>query len=293
MVVSLRRGGAMLAVDETGAEPVSYIREGTEWIWGGDPAVWPGHAPVLFPIVGALKDETVRIGGREYHMKRHGFARRSRFTRLPSPPDALAFELGPGGKTMRQYPFRFRLRVTHTLTDDGFAVAYEVRNEDARPMPFAIGGHQSIRCPARAGESFSDYEVAFAEPEDRQAMTLDENGLLSPGRRVTVLEPDGRTLPLRYETFDGDALVFPHVRSRRVRLRSRRTGAGVQLRFDGFCDLGIWTPAGKRAPFLCLEPWQGMAAVAGETGNFEDKPDIVTLAPGAVYRASYRLSVTP
>lgn len=293
MVISLRRGGAMLAADETGAELVSYIRDGTEYIWDGDPAVWSGHAPVLFPIVGGLKDETVRIGGRECHMKRHGFARRSRFARLPSAEGSLAFELRPTAQTLAQYPFSFRLRVTHTLMPEGFATAYEVANEDTRPMLFALGGHQSIRCPLRAGEDFSDYEAVFFEPEDRRAMVLDKAGLVSPGRRVTVLAEDGRTLPLRYDTFDGDALIFPRLRSRGVTLRSRRTGAGAAMEFTGFCDFGIWTPAGRRAPFVCLEPWQGMAAVAGETGNFEDKPDIVTLAPGAVYRAGYRVDVTP
>lgn len=291
MVISLRRGGAGLAVDETGAELVSYVRDGVEFVWSGDPAVWSGHAPVLFPIVGALRDDTVRIGGTICHMKRHGFARRSRFTRLPAGENSLAFELVPTDDTRRQYPFEFRLRITHTLTEDGFATAYEVRNEDSRPMPFALGGHQSIRCPLREGESFGDYEVVFGEAEEHPAMLLDQTGLVDPHSRVPVLAPDGRTLPLRYETFDRDALIFPHIRSRRVTLRAREGGASVTMRFDGFCDFGIWTPVGKQAPFICLEPWQGMAAVAGETGRFEDKPDIVTLAPGEIYRAGYRVDV--
>lgn len=290
MQYTLRRGRAAARIDTRGAELLSFTLDGDEYVWNGNPAFWTGHAPVLFPIVGRLRDDTVRIEGREYSMKIHGFAKLSEFSVRAAEDGQITLELLPSEETRTRYPYDFALRITHTLTDNGFETAYEVENTDTRPIQFAIGGHQSFCCPIRGEGQFSDYEVAFEKEEEPWVRQLTPGHLVDTGRRIPI-RMEGRALPLDYALFDNNALIFQHLNSRSVRLQHRRTGKGLRLAFEGFTSFGIWTPAGKQAPFLCLEPWQGGDAEDADTGRFEDKPDIVTLAPGKTYRTSYRAEI--
>ena len=224
MELELKRGGRTARVETLGGELVSYRDErGLEYIWGGDPAYWPGRNPLLFPIVGMLKEGKIRFDGREYAMERHGFA---------------------------------------------------------RPLPFCLGAHTGFRCPLEAGERFEDYELVFPERESCPTLLL-RDGLLDRPAALPCLE-DTDTLPLDYRWFDAlDTLIFEG-------LRSRKSGRGVRVSFDGFPMLAFWTMPGKKAPYLCIEPWHGCAAGTAEGPEFTDKAHCIVLAPGESRTLAYR-----
>lgn len=288
MQITLQKGRLQAAVDTRGGELVSFQDgAGTEYIWGGDPAYWAGRNPILFPIVGSLKNGRVRIGGQEYAMDRHGFARRSEFTLAEQGEDFAVLELRDSPDTLARYPFPFLLRVRHQLTQDGFSTSFEVKNPGDTPLPYCIGAHTAFNCPLYPGERFEDYQLVFDQPEDAGSLPLTPEGLLSAGPHIPVLQ-NSDTIPLSHEPFDRlDTLIFDGLRSKGVRLVHKDTGRGVHMAFDGFPMIAFWTAAHKNAPYLCLEPWHGCAAWEDEPGDFADKPYCVTLQPGEAKTLTY------
>lgn len=288
MELELKRGGRTARVETLGGELVSYRDErGLEYIWGGDPAYWPGRNPLLFPIVGMLKEGKIRFDGREYAMERHGFARRREFTPAARGEDWVRLELRESAETLALYPYPFRLAVEQRLTDTGFSTAVTVANPGEGPLPFCLGAHTGFRCPLEAGERFEDYELVFPERESCPTLLL-RDGLLDRPAALPCLE-DTDTLPLDYRWFDAlDTLIFEGLRSRSVALRSRKSGRGVRVSFDGFPMLAFWTMPGKKAPYLCIEPWHGCDAGTAEGPEFTDKAHCIVLAPGESRTLAYR-----
>ncbi len=281
MELELVKGGLRAVVETYGGELVSFQdREGTEYIWSGDPAYWSGRNPILFPVIGALKDGTVMTEKGACRLARHGFARGMAFAAAELGEDFVTFELRDTRETLAAYPYPFRLQVTHRLTDSGFSTAYAVTNTGDAPMPFCLGGHTAYRCPLHEGERFEDYCLVFDEREDAPSIAVRPGGILGGYLDEPYLMGTD-TIPLRHEIFDkADTLIFDGLRSRGVRLVHERTGHGVRVDLGGFPMLGIWTMPEKNAPYICIEPWQGCAAYEDETGRFEDKPHAVILAPG-------------
>ncbi len=291
MQYTLKHAGAVAIADTMGGELISYkTKEGKEQVWCGDANYWTGHAPVLFPIVGALIDDTVKICGNNYSMAKHGFARKSEFEASSISENAITFILKANDATLTQFPFEFVLEVTHTLNDDGFTTTYNVKNNSAQNMPFCIGGHAGFACPINEGENFEDYQLVFDKPITKtKPLYTTPKSYMNPENRL-ALEWDGTTLPLNHKDFDIDVYILDDIPSQNVRLENKTTGEGVTFEFCGFSQLGIWTPPGKNAPFICLEPWQGLPAYENESGNFEDKPHVVHLANGENYKAGYKVT---
>ena len=289
MDITLKGGKTTAVVRTTGGELTSFRDgAGTEFIWIGDPAYWPGQNPVLFPIVGNLKDGKVEIKGRTYEMGRHGFARRSEFSVVEQGEDFAVLELREDERTLAQYPYPFCLRVTHRVTENGFSTAFQASNTGDGPMPFCIGAHTGINCPLYPGEKFEDYELLFDEPEEAASLLLTGDGLIAPGQ--AKLLDHSSILPLSYGLFERlPTVIFDALRSQGVTLRHKVTGRGVHMDFPGWPMIAFWT-AGEGAPYLCLEPWCGCAALEDESGAFEDKPHCVTLEPGK--SAGFQYAVT-
>ena len=281
MTFELKKGDLRAMARSLGGELVSLKdSEGLEYIWQGDPAFWAGQNPILFPIVGSLKNGRVDIGGRSYEMGRHGFARGSQFTLAERGEDFAVLGLRESEATLAQYPFPFHFRVRHQLTDAGFSTSFQVENTGTGPMPFCVGGHTAFRCPLLEGERFEDYQLVFDEAEDSDALPLTPEGLLAPGPGTPLLRGTD-TIPLSHEPFDRlDTLIFQGLRSKGVRLVHRDTGRGVRMEFGDFPMIAFWTMAHAQAPYLCLEPWYGCAAWDDESGRFQDKPHCITLQPG-------------
>lgn len=289
MRFTLSNASLQAAVQSRGGELVSLRdRAGTEYIWEGYPAFWSGRNPVLFPIVGSLKDGRVDIGGRSFEMGRHGFARQCEFAAVEQGGDFIVFELRENEDTLARYPFPFILRVRHQLLENGFSTAFTVENPGKTPLPFCVGAHTAIRCPLAAGERFEDYELVFDQKEDADTLLLTAGGLLHAGGTEPMIS--GGKTALDYSVFQRlDTIIFQGLRSRNAVLRHKETGRGVSLDFQQFPMVAFWTKPG--APFLCMEPWHGCAALDNESGLFQDKPHVITLAPGEKKELAYAFTL--
>ena len=283
--------GASLSVRSRGAELCSYIdAAGKERIWQADPAVWPGHSPVLFPIVGAPKNNTVRFASTEYPIRKHGFMMMREFALIEQTEDCLHFAADSDASTLTMYPYAFTLHILHHLVPGGFRTEFVIENRDTRPMPYCIGGHPGFICPMEEGACFEDYILRFSNEESGQ-IAVCPDGELIRGHEILPMRSN-REVPLVHTYFDEkDALIFTDLASREVDLVHAVSGKGIHFTFADFDVLGVWTRPGMTADYLCLEPWIGLNAYDNETGDFEDKPHVRTVAPGENHSVSYTATV--
>jgi galactose mutarotase-like enzyme len=278
---------------EKGAELQSILGPGgIEYLWQGDPAFWPRRSPLLFPIVGALPGGTFSYAGKTYKLGNHGFAKELEFRATERGPASMRFEAESDAGTLELYPFRFKLAVAYKAVGASLEVGYEVTNADSRRMPFSIGAHPAFRAPLEPGERREDYDLVFERPEtvDRHFLNSDN---LRTGESESLLR-GSPGLPVTGELFERGAIVLKDQVSRKLTLRSRVSGRFVELSFPDFPQLGIWSPkanASGLAPFVCIEPWFGVMPLAGSTQDLERKEAVLSLGPGAVFRASYTIRV--
>ena len=294
MQYSLSYQGASAVAQTLGAELISYRdSNGTEYVWGGDPCYWSSHAPVLFPIVGALKSDTVTFKGVPYNMPKHGIVRKREWEFVNKTQNSVTFKICSDAEIRNHFPYDFSLFVTHAISQNGFSTTYLVENTGNSALSVCIGGHAGFRCPLHDGETFEDYTITFEQKENCKPLYTDIAGILHKNQRTDVLESANSesVFPLKYSAFDNDVLVFDSLNSRSVIVQNEKRGGGFRFSFDGFNHLGIWTPPHKNAPFLCLEPWKGLPAWEDETGAFEDKPDIVCMDPHGMFTAGYKMEL--
>ncbi|HTN06555.1 aldose 1-epimerase family protein [Agriterribacter sp.] len=274
-----------ITVKEKGAELVSlyHKKDAIEYIWSGNPAFWAKHSPVLFPIVGALKNDTYYYNNKLYHLSRHGFARDRQFTLSAATASELCFTLESDAGTLQQFPFEFKLDMIYRLQQNGLTVMYRVTNTGSGNMYFSVGGHPAFSVPFVEGTDYNDYYLEFNEPELAGRWPISANGLIENDSAPLLVNT--QKLPLRKELFYRDALVFKNLRSRKVRLLSNRHNKGIAFDFAGFPYLGIW--AAKDADFVCIEPWCGIADPVTSNQQLPDKEGINRLAPQAVFERSW------
>lgn len=286
------RGGAVARANSKGGEFSSFrSASGREYIWQPDPNVWAGQSPILFPIVGSLKDDRVLIGGKPYSMFKHGLIRGHEFELERRGEDFVQLVFHSTPEMLERYPFAFSVHITHTVRADGFDTEFLVDNRSAHEMPMCIGGHPGFICPMNPGEQFTDYQLVFERPETGET-TLAPKGYLVTGTEKLDGFVQGNTLPLDHRLFDErDALIFNGLNSREVRLVHRETGKGLSFSFPKFEALGVWTAPFKNAGYVCLEPWQGIPALVDESGNFEDKPHVQMVRPGESYKLGYSMRI--
>lgn len=286
MEFELSKGTLRAVAESFGGELVSLKKAGEEYIWHGDAAYWSGRNPVLFPNVGRLNGGATEIDGKTYEMAQHGFARKCDFSVFDRGEDFIEFELRESEATLAQYPFAFSLRIRHELTDGGFSTTYRVENKGDTAMPFCIGAHTAFLCG-----NVEDYELIFSEKETAPTMLLTAEGLISPTATEPWLVDSDSFTPVYADFARLDTVIFEGLRSNSVNLRHRESGRGVRVDYEGFPMLAFWTPGEKRAPFLCIEPWQGCAAVEGEGEKFTDKRHCVVLDAGESRSFTYKITV--
>jgi len=257
---------------------------GLDVLWSGDPVWWNRRAPVLFPIVGRLRGDAATWRGREIRLGQHGFARDRRFAIAARGASSARFELADDAETRDAYPFAFHLAVIYRLAAEAVEITYAVFNPADEELPFSLGAHPGFRCPLLAGDRFEDHEIVFAQEERVQRHAV-HDGLIAAA--TEPLLSGERVLPLTPGLFDRGALVFADLVSRRVTLRSRRSDHGVELSFAGFPFFAVWSKPG--APFVCLEPWCGLADPVAATGRFEDKPGLIVLPPGGTFTVTHTI----
>jgi galactose mutarotase-like enzyme len=287
-LVTIGNGQLTAIIAAKGAEIQSLVpADGRDVMWTGDADVWPWHAPNLFPIVGALANDELVHDGQHYPMKQHGFLRHSVCEVLEAGPEACAFRLVDNPDTHEQYPFAFALTITYRIEGDRLGCAFSLHNPDSVPLYASIGIHPGFRRPL--GNTARDaHVVLFDKPEPAPIRRLGGR-TLAPDPRPTPVE--GRVLHLKDSLFDEDAVIFDKLASRRITYGAPG-GPAVEIDFADFPDLGIWAKPGI-APFVCLEPWQGMASPEGFAGDFAEKPGVVSLAPGATREWRYSIRILP
>ncbi|WP_375272866.1 aldose 1-epimerase family protein [Sphingomonas sp.] len=259
--------------------------DGHELMTNADPRWWSGRAPLLFPVVGKPANETIRVDGRDYPMKQHGFARRRDFAVIEAAPTRAVFALGDDAETRASYPFAFGLEVAFALDGATLDIGVTVRNPGDAPLPASFGFHPAFAWPLPYGAPREDHRVTFADDEPAALRVLNGDGQVSDEARKSPL--DGCTLHLSDEMFARDALIWDRVRSQSVRYGAD-TGPALEIAFPDTPMLGIWSKPG--APFVCVEPWHGIADPAGYAGEYRDKPGVFEVAPGAEKRVA--MSVT-
>lgn len=291
MEYTLSLGGISAKVASLGAELISLTDEkGTEYIWQGHPSGWTGRNPNLFPVIGAVKPEGIFYDGRAYPTPRHGFARHSDFTLVEKNESSITLELLSSAETLALYPYSFRLRISHRLTEKGFRTEYEVLNIGDKDMHYCVGGHTAFNCPLDDTEKFSDWKLIFEKSESNKALLPLEGGFISYDNSMEAIV-DGSFIPLDHELHDRiDTLIFDGLNSGSVRLVSP-TGRGVEMDFSDFPMIAFWTAPGKHAPYICLEPWQGCGALCDEDGEFANKPHAVHLSPGESKALGYTVTI--
>jgi galactose mutarotase-like enzyme len=283
---TISNGSLSATIKAAGAELCSLIdaRE-RELIWQAGPA-WPRHAPILFPIVGRLKDDVLHLRGKTYPMKQHGFARDLRFAWSKTLPEACTLSLQDDEATHARYPFPFQLDVTFALHERSLTIGYDVTNKGDVDMPASIGAHPAFNWPLAGGADKSSHTIVFPQKETAPIRRLSD-GLLRPQTCPTPVQ--GTTLPLSEALFVDDAVIFEHLASRSLRYAAP-DHPGIEFSWEGFRELGLWSkPAG--APFLCIEPWHGFASPADFDGEFGEKPGLMHLAPGETRHFSHRIAV--
>lgn len=287
---SLENELLQIRVKEDGAELSSLQHKGNglEYLWQADPAVWARHAPILFPVVGKLKDNTYHYEGKSYFMGQHGFARDLSWEREASAADQLVFLLREAAQTLQKYPFSFELRTIYNLEKDTLSVTYEVKNTNEVEMPFSIGAHPGFRCPLQEGEVYEDYYLEF-EKQEAFSRQLLKDGLRTGNSRPVLLQNE-RQLPLSTTLFESDAIVLEGVTSSWLDLRSRNHAHGLRFFIEGFPYLGIWTKPGNRE-FICLEPWHGVADRQEGQADIRQKEGIHILPAGDSFRCQFKISL--
>jgi galactose mutarotase-like enzyme len=284
--VTIGNGRLTATVAAKGAELQSLVPAGgADVMWSGDPAMWGWHAPNLFPIVGGLAGDILLHDGKSYPIKQHGFLRHSVLDVVRSDAEACAFRLTDGEETRAQYPFAFQLVIAYRVAADRLECEWTLHNPATTPLYASVGLHPAFRRPL--GNAPRDaHVVLFDKPETAPIRRL-AGRQIDPEPKPTPVE--GRVLHIRDELFDADAIIFDRLASRKLTYGAPG-GPAVELDFPDFPDLGIWAKPG-RTPFLCLEPWQGMASPLGFAGEFSKKPGVVTLAAGAM--RTWRYAIRP
>ena len=287
--IAITSGDLSAEVDPHGAQ-LSTLRDaaGRDLQWNGEPSIWAGRAPLLFPIVGELAGGTYRLGSSAYHLSRHGFARRSLFELVDSSATSALFRLKTDAQSVALYPFRFELDVQFALDGPSLSMITSVRNVGDQEMPASFGYHPAFRWPLPYGQARAEHFIEFADDEPAPVRRLDAAGLLMPQRHVTPIVE--RRLALADELFEKDVVIFDEVRSRFVTYGAH-TGPRLRVSFPDAPYLGVWTKPG--ADFICIEPWHGVADPQGYAGDFTAKPGIFTVAAGAAKSIEVTITLLP
>jgi galactose mutarotase-like enzyme len=278
-----------VSIRAQGGELTSFYNKATkiEHLWQADAAIWPWHAPNLFPVVGGLINNQLLVDGKAYEMSRHGFNRTSELLLLSFSEQSAWFSLPNSEKTLAKYPYKFDFQIHYDLIDDALRVTYKVINHDKKPIYFSVGAHPAFNIPFNAGEKYEDYYLEFETAELLETHQLSADGFFN-GHTLPVPMQDNNKLFLTRDLFNSDALVFKDLHSRVVTIKSTRHDQTLTVEFPHFNYLGIWAKPG--ADFVCIEPWLGCADTEGRKVDISEKEAIQKLNVGHVFEAAFFIS---
>jgi galactose mutarotase-like enzyme len=282
-----------LVVSSHGAEAQSVygVRSGIEYLWQGDPQFWSSRSPILFPILGRVKEGKYSWRGETYSITiPHGFAKNSPFELERREAARLQFLLKSSAETKKQYPFDFQLRIEYVLEETSLVTRFHVTNTGSQPMPFSWGGHPGFRVPLSAGEKFEDYRLDFATEESPERHLIE--GVFVSGKTTPFALKDGRSIPLKHQIFDDEAILLQNIKNRKVFLVGPGDRRRWSVEFDDFEFIAFWQPQKTESPFVCLEPWSGLPDLFDKTiSELDEKIGMKTLPPGGSAEAKTKFTL--
>ena len=281
-----------ISVQDKGAELCSIISQitGKEFMWNANPDVWGSFAPVLFPIIGMLKDGEFHYEGNSYTVPKHGFIRNNENLKVRQVSDnSLEYSLKYDDESFKSYPFQFEFFVRYILEGNSITVEHKVVNHSIdKPLFFSIGGHPAFKCPLYEGETYEDYFLEFEEVENVATWEVLSNGLIDSTTRSLI--ENSNNLPLTKTLFDNDALILKEHKSKKVSLKSKKSTTSISVEYSDFNYLGIWAKPGGQ--FVCIEPWLGISDAHTTNKDFTKKEGIIRLEAKSDFIASYRISIS-
>jgi galactose mutarotase-like enzyme len=282
LITTISNSNLTAQINHFGAELFSLKNSANkEYIWEGNPTFWGKHSPVLFPIVGTLKNNSYLYNGNEYHLSRHGFAREMEFELIEKTEKSVTFSLISSVETRKIYPFDFDLQICYSLDENKLYIDYKVINKNDFVMPFSIGAHPAFALNG----NFEDFSLEFQRQEILKYYLL-EDGLIS--NKTNEIALDNRQLSLNYQLFEKDALVFKTLESKSITIL-QNTVPLLKVNFTDFPNLGIWTI--KNAPFLCIEPWFGYSDTQEKYDSLSKKEGIQLLEKNETFKSKFSIEI--
>jgi galactose mutarotase-like enzyme len=273
-----------VTINSLGAEICSVKnKSGFEYIWQADKNIWPRHAPVLFPIVGKLKDNYFVYENKRFELTQHGFARDMQFELMSSFTDRCTFQLISSVETDMKYPFDFVFTISYEVKDSTIITKYQVKNLFARDMYFSVGAHPGFNC--FEGSKFEDHYLEF-ETESLTHTKLQE-GLISESTKT--LDIPGKKLNLSTSLFDNDALVFENNQVNKISLSSNTSENKIVMECKGWPYFGIWSKK-DCDKFVCLEPWYGVTDKITSNRTLPDKKGIIHIPASGDFGCTFSMS---
>ena len=278
-------------VKEHGAELASIRKGSVEYLWQADPMFWGRHSPVLFPIVGSVWEKRYRVDGREFELGQHGFARDMDFTMVEGGEDEVRYRLESTEDTLKKYPWPFVLEIAYRLHGNMIDVIWEVSNPGNEDMYFQIGAHPAFNYPDYDPQTMERGFLSFDRSEGLECIRIKEKGCVDAETLYPLDVPADGLLPLTRETFDKiDTIMLQDGQIGSVALYRTDRTPWLKLSFEAPV-VGIWSPPGKNAPFICLEPWYGRCDRAGYEGDYRDRDWVNRLAPGERFSSVYTIEI--
>ncbi|MEH7457969.1 aldose 1-epimerase family protein [Bacillus sp. JJ1127] len=289
MTATIQNKKLIVSLSEKGAElqSIRLKEDNTEYMWQGNPKYWGRCAPILFPIIGRLVDNTYYVDGKPYSLTQHGFARDLTFSIKEQSETKITYAVSSNRETSQKYPYEFELSVSYELDEQNIHVTYEVHNPASKEMFFSIGAHPGFNCPLVEGGSFTDYHLSFHGPEHLETSIL-EGAFLSKEKRL--IAKNTTELPLTYDLFKNDALIFENMNTSEISIRSHKHNKFVKVAFEGFPFVGVWTQSND-APFLCIEPWYGIADELEPAKDFKEKKGVQSLQANETFTCRYSITI--
>lgn len=288
MIIRIRNGQAVAAVDTAGAQLTSYQdSDHKEYVWDQNPAYWGSSSPILFPMISNLRECGTEMEGKMYPLTRHGVVRYAEYAVTARSADSVTLCTTSNEETLKVYPYAFALYITFSLVGEALKVEMKVENTDDKTMYYHIGGHPAFYCPMERGEKFEDYVIKFACKENLYSPVYNIHTLQVEHDHLEHHLDNSDTIPLNYSLFDSDAMIFTNMKSPYVSVLNPATGKGIRFTPSNFETVAFWSPIGKKAPFICIEPWNGSAIWDTDDNVFAHKKGICSLEAGKSECYSY------
>lgn len=288
---TLENGILTVEVSAHGAELQSIRKGSTEYLWQGDPAYWGRRSPVLFPIVGSVWEKKYRVDGKVYELGQHGFARDMDFELVSASDTEVRYRLSSNEETLARYPFPFILEIAYRLHDNVVDVIWEVENPAETDLLFQIGAHPAFIYPDYDPQKQERGFLVFDRTEGLECIRIKEKGCVDAVTKYPLEIPADGRLPIARDTFDAiDTIMLQDSQVGKVEMRSADGTPWLSLNFDAPV-VGIWSPPGKVAPFICIEPWYGRCDRAGYEGEYKDKDWMNRLTPGEKFSSVYTIEI--